>query len=745
MPQRGGPRRSRNSWRFVGAGACSRLISRCQSDEDGVRVDVLADRDVDLLDRSVEGGRGGMFHFHGLDDDQLLAGGDRVTDLDGDVDHGARDLVDRAESGRGRVTGIGEPRLRLPAGLAAGVVDPDGAIGMHAHRAGIVHSVVVDPHAVAVQVAEGEFVHDTVDVEQKVGVPLPAAQPVTDVRCRVLSCAVPGSTGQQAGGEGPEAGPGMSTDRIAAAAPRRRDGHRGGQVDRPGRGHRRVEQVLVVVEEVGAGGTGEVIGVPEQGRQEIAVRRHAVDLGGVDRGRQRERRLGAVVGVGDDLGDHRVVEGGDLGRGGDPVLVADTGPHRVNVVVQRARGGKIVVRGVFRVEPDLDRVPVDADLALVESQRLAAGHPQLQGDQVQARHLLGDRMFDLQTGVHFEEVEPAGLVVEEILDRAGADISELPDQRHRRRAHLLAHLGGDDGRGCFLEDLLVAALDRALTFAEMHRIAVLVTEDLDLDVPGELQIPLQEDRGITEQVRALTAGRGHRLDHIVGALDQAHTLPTATGNGLDQEREADLGCGGLPCGGVVAGDDRVGEHRHIGLAGPFLGPVLQAHFPDRVRARTDEENPGGLTGLGEVGVLGEETVAGMDGVRAGSAGGIENFLPHQIRLGATRSADRDGEVGIGHMRGPRVGIGVHRDRADSHCPGGTDDTSRDFPAVGDEQGADRTLIHNPSHNRNVANRAVPVTGAEWVADRARPSTVRVSRGSITPSSHTRPVAYTAPD
>jgi hypothetical protein len=33
--------------------------------------------------------------------------------------------------------------------------------------------------------------------------------------------------------------------------------------------------------------------------------------------------------------------------------------------------------------------------------------------------------------------------------------------------------------------------------------------------------------------------------------------------------------------------------------------------------------------------------------------------------------------------------------------------------------------------------SVPFTGAEWAADRAMPSTVRVSRGSMMPSSRTR--------
>src|SRR3546814_15740083 len=49
-------------------------------------------------------------------------------------------------------------------------------------------------------------------------------------------------------------------------------------------------------------------------------------------------------------------------------------------------------------------------------------------------------------------------------------------------AHGLAHLFGHEGRRRFLDHLLVAALDAALALVEIEDVAVLVSEDLDLDV-----------------------------------------------------------------------------------------------------------------------------------------------------------------------------------------------------------------------------------------------------------------------
>ena len=56
---------------------------------------------------------------------------------------------------------------------------------------------------------------------------------------------------------------------------------------------------------------------------------------------------------------------------------------------------------------------------------------ELQRDQVEAGDLLGDRVLDLQAGVHLQEVELAASVVEQVLDGAGTEVAELADEGHR--------------------------------------------------------------------------------------------------------------------------------------------------------------------------------------------------------------------------------------------------------------------------------------------------------------------------
>src|SRR5216683_6031533 len=75
-----------------------------------------------------------------------------------------------------------------------------------------------------------------------------------------------------------------------------------------------------------------------------------------------------------------------------------------HVEQQQRAGGRQVSRGdVLGVEPRLDRMAAQAGPYGLVGQRLALGHSQLQGNQVQARNELGDWVLDLQPGVDLEE------------------------------------------------------------------------------------------------------------------------------------------------------------------------------------------------------------------------------------------------------------------------------------------------------------------------------------------------------
>ena len=94
-------------------------------------------------------------------------------------------------------------------------------------------------------------------------------------------------------------------------------------------------------------------------------------------------RLGAVVAPGDQLGDHRVVEGRDriafLDAGFDPAFVAQIEMLEPPDARQEALGR------ILGIKPRLDRLAVDRQLVLLLRQLLAARDAQLPFDQILRR------------------------------------------------------------------------------------------------------------------------------------------------------------------------------------------------------------------------------------------------------------------------------------------------------------------------------------------------------------------------
>jgi hypothetical protein len=105
-----------------------------------------------------------------------------------------------------------------------------------------------------------------------------------------------------------------------------------------------------------------------------------------------------------------------------------------------------------------------------EGDRLAGRHPDLQLDQIDAGHHFRDRVLHLQASVHLQEIEIA-LAIDQKLQRAGVDVATA-----RTAATAAPPCAGAVGvqqrRGRLLDDLLVAALDRALALEEVHGVAV---------------------------------------------------------------------------------------------------------------------------------------------------------------------------------------------------------------------------------------------------------------------------------
>ena len=211
-------------------------------------------------------------------------------------------------------------------------------------------------------------------------------------------------------------------------------------------------------------------------------------------------------------------------------------------------------------------------------------------------------------------------------------------------ADLRAQLVVDQRRRRLLDQLLVAALDRAVALAQVDDVAVLVGQHLDLDVARVGQVALEVDRRVGEELLALARGALERVLELVGLERDAEALAAAAAGGLDGDRVADV-LGDLAASSTVStGLGRARHDRHAGALHQLARPRLGAHRLDRRRGRADERDAGLLEPLGERRVLGQEAVAGVDGL---GAGGLDDL--HQLV---------DVEVGLGGRPGPeQVGLG----------------------------------------------------------------------------------------
>ena len=292
-------------------------------------------------------------------------------------------------------------------------------------------------------------------------------------------------------------------------------------------------------------------------------------------------------------------------------------------------------------------------------------------------------MLHLQAGIHFQEVEVAGRVDDE-LDRAGGLVADRAGERHCLRAHRVAGVFVEQRARRLLDHLLMAPLNRAFALAEMDAIALPVGQHLDLDMARLFDILLQKHPVVAEGGAGFAGGGAKALAELRFARDEPHALAAAAGGGLDHHRIADMP-------GDFGRLVRIGDHLEVagdgvdpGGASQFLRFDLVAHRPNRVRPWADEGHSGGGERFWELGILRQEAVSRMHRFSAGLGAGGDDPFDQQIALGDRRRPDRHRLVGDADVRRAGVRLGMDGDGLDPHRLGGADHPAGDFTAVGDE-------------------------------------------------------------
>jgi len=231
----------------------------------------------------------------------------------------------------------------------------------------------------------------------------------------------------------------------------------------------------------------------------------------------------------------------------------------------------------------------------------------------------------------------------------------------------------------------VAALERTVTLAEVAHVAVLVGDDLDLDVTWVLEVALEIHRVVVEVGLALALGALELVFDFALVPDDLHPAAATATFGLDGDRVAVFLTELFDLLGVGDGFGRPGDDRHVGLVHDRPGFGLLTECFHRVAGRADPGDPLGLLDLaGELGVFGEEAVAGVDGVGVGLACSLDHGLVIEIRVSRSCRTDVVRLVRVADVPRVLVGLGVDGDSPDIQLFTRPHDADGDLPAVGHE-------------------------------------------------------------
>ena len=145
----------------------------------------------------------------------------------------------------------------------------------------------------------------------------------------------------------------------------------------------------------------------------------------------------------------------------------------------------------------------------------------------------------------------------------------------------------------------------------------MVGHDLKLNVTRIDNVLFKVHGVVIEGVLCLTAGGVDSIGQSLGIVDYPHPLSPATGGGLDHNRVSCL-LSSLPVDVEIGlGSLHTGNQRDTGIGHLYSGCHFVAKQGDGIGRRPDKRDL--LLGAtsGEERILGQKTIAGMDGVAPG--------------------------------------------------------------------------------------------------------------------------------
>ncbi len=228
-------------------------------------------------------------------------------------------------------------------------------------------------------------------------------------------------------------------------------------------------------------------------------------------------------------------------------------------------------------------------------------------------------MFHLHAGVHFNEIKLAVFVQE--LKGARTAVANFFTSRCATVADFFNQLARDARCRRFFDHFLVTALHRAIALAQVHRVLVLVSQDLNFDVTRVLQKLFHVHRRVAKRGAGLGLGHLHRIDQCSFGVHHAHAASTTTASGFDDDGVTHALGDPANLRGVVGQlAFRAGHARHTGFDHGLLGRHFVAHDADGISGGPNKLEAAFFNPLGKVSVFAQEAIARVNGFGIGHFG-----------------------------------------------------------------------------------------------------------------------------
>ena len=355
----------------------------------------------------------------------------------------------------------------------------------------------------------------------------------------------------------------------------------------------------------------------------------------------------------------------------------------------------------LEVHPRLHREAPAGDAVSFPGERPAPREFELEPHEVDPRELLGHRVLDLDPRIGLDEVRAARLVHQE-LERPEVREPGLPREREGGGDDPLAEARIEVRGGRDLDDLLAPPLEAALALAEIDDRARPVAGHLDLDVPGPLDEAFDVEIVTAEGAPGLVAAARPLAFERRGVTDGGHPAAASAPRRLDHHPAPVLSEGEQELAGSLqpALDRGPRKNPHPAALRERPCPGLVPEELEGLRSRSDECDAAFRASPGEVRVLAQEPVPGVDGVAVRALRRAEDRRLVEVGGGAP-PRKRLHLVRPRRVEGPRVVLGAHRHRGEAELRRAPRDADRDLPPIGDEDAPESHVPPCPSAGPNL--------------------------------------------